>query len=191
MTNFLGKFGLGAIVAAFLALLAWGEYEFSWLLTTALLTWGAGLITGSIEILLTQRGQQLKGIGRWEQGWGIGLYPWSFVFLFIGLSLFTLGMVHLLGWSDSFTAYLSRRPGAALIAGGLAMAGSGVAAVIGPDTWRDSRWDFIVRLPARLIAGLMVIAGLAAVMLGLFETLSPAGFDQWLAAALGPFAPPW
>lgn len=185
----LGKFGLITFVLGMISLLAWGEYELDWMLTTALFSGGAGLITGSVEIILTQRGQALEGIGRWQAGWGIALYPWSFVLLFAGLTLFTLGAVRVLGWNGPFSAYLSQRPGAALVVGGLVMAGSGVATVIGPDTWRQSRWDLIVRLPARLFGLLMVVAGLSAVVLGLFEAVSPVGFDHWLSTTLGPFNP--
>ncbi|TFH38025.1 MAG: hypothetical protein E4G99_00720 [Anaerolineales bacterium] len=191
MTDHLGKIGLVCLIIAGIALLAWGEYEHDWMLTLALITGGVGLLAGSVEILLAQRGRPLQGVGRWYEEWGIALYPWSFVFLFVGLGLFTVGLLRSLGWSASFSAYLARRPGAALIVGGLVMAGSGAATVIGPISWRDSPWDLLLRLPARLLGGLMAIAGLAAVILGLFETISPAGFDQWLAATLGPFAPPW
>jgi hypothetical protein len=34
----------------------------------------------------------------------------------------------------------------------------------------------------------MVIAGFTSICLGLFDVVSPAGFDQWLVATLGPFS---
>ena len=191
MTDHLGKFGLITFIIAVLALLAWGEYERDWMLTTAFITSGVGLLAGAVEIVLAQRGQPLKGVGRWYEEWGIALYPWSFVLLFIGLGLLSVGVVRALGMSASFSSYLSRRPGVALIVGGLIMASSGAATVIGPISWRDSPWDLLLRLPARLLGGLMVIVGLAAVILGLFESVSPLGFDQWLTTTLGPFAPDW
>ncbi len=189
MSQRLGKFGLITFVVGAIAFLAWGEYERAWMLTLALLSGGAGLIAGSLEIVLAQRGVNLQGVGRWYEQWGSALYPWAFVFLFIGGSLAAIGAVRLVGLDAPFAAYLAHRPGSALIVAGLVMGGTGAATVIGPRSWRDSRWDLLLRLPARLFGLLLIAVGIAAFILGTFELLAPSRFDQWLNAALGPFNP--
>lgn len=189
MTQQLGKFGLITFVVGIIALLAWGEYDRGWMLTTALLSGGAGLVAGALEIVLTQRGQALEGVGRWYEQWGFALYPWAFVFLLLGGTLLVSGIVRFLGWDAAFASYISRRPGAALFTGGLVMVASGIATVIGPYDSRDSRWDLILRLPARIFGALMATTGLAAVLLGLYEVINHQGFDQWIEMILGSLIP--
>lgn len=189
MTQRLGKFGLISFVVGILALLAWGEYEQGWMLTAALLSGGTGLVSGALEIVLTQRGQTLEGVGRWYRQWGFALYPWAFVFLFFGGMLVAFGAARLLGLEASLSSYLTRRPGSVLIAAGLVMAGSGAATVIGPRSWSESGWDLLLRLPSRFAGLLLAVMGIAALFLGLFEAIHPSGFDQWLEATLGPFNP--
>ena len=189
MSQSLGKFGLITFIVGILALLAWGEYERAWMLTTALLSSGCGLIAGALEVVLAQRGQPLEGIGRWQAGLGIALYPWAFVALILGLGFLVSGTIRLLGLSPSFSAYLARHPGPALVTGSLLLASAGIAMLIDPSRSQRSLLDILAQLPARLFGLVLITAGLAALLLGAFEWISPSGFDLWLDNVLGPFNP--
>ena len=189
MSQPLGKLGLITTVIGVIALLAWAEYEVGWLLTVALLSGGVGFVAGAVESVLAQRGQPLKGVGRLQGDWNAAIFPWSFVILIIGLGLLTLGMVRAFDLLPAFESFVVRRPGPTLIVGGLALGYAGVATVLGPIRRSSSLLELLGTLPARLLGVLMVAGGLAALLLGGFEVISPSEFDRWLAGLLGPFTP--
>lgn len=183
------RFATVLLISGVVAWLVRGQYEQPWQLTLALLLSGLGLVAGGLETLLTQRGRLLDWLGQEGDDWGFAFYPWAVVFFLAGLALLLAGILRSLGIASAFGAYLSQRPGVALFAGGIALFSAGLATVIGPASWRVTPVAFIIRLPSRLLGLVLTVAGLAAVILGLFEFLAPEAFDAWLQALLGPFAP--
>lgn len=165
------------------------EYGWAWLITAALVSGASAFISGALEIHLRRRGEALEGIGRWHSDWGIALFPLSFTLLIAGFTLLAFGLLRVVGLDRDFINYLYRRPGLALSALGIALIGAGAAVVIGRKTWRDSRWDMVLYLPARLAGLGLLLVGLLLVVLGLVELIQPAGFDEWMRATLGPFNP--
>lgn len=185
----LGKISLISFMIGVLGLLLGSEYGLAWPVSLGLVSIGLALIAGAFEIVLARRGHPLSGVGRWQSGWGIALYPMSFVILITGFCLFALGLLRIVGLETAFGAYLNRRPGLAIAVVGTCLAAIGTTIMIGKTTWRDSRWDPLVYLPARAVGAALTLAGLAALALGIFELALPAVFDRWALETLDTLNP--
>ena len=88
-----------------------------------------------------------------------------------------------------------RRPGGLLSLMGLVVAGAGALIVFTPRS-HGIVWTLLVRVPKTLIGLSIVIAGLAAVCLGIWETIDPLSFARVTRQALAqigllPFSHYW
>ncbi len=74
-------------------------------------------------------------------------------------------------------SYVMRRPGGLLALMGLVVAGIGALVVFNPRP-HGIVWTLLVRVPKTIVGVAIVIAGLAAVGLGIWETIDPLSFAR-------------
>jgi len=97
---------------------------------------------------------------------------------FVGLVVFMAGVIAVAGWQDKALVYFSEHPGIALAIGGLMLGAYGFTQVFGTQESKSSVFSFFGSVPARIFGVVFLFTGLAMVLLGAFEILSPDGFDQ-------------
>jgi hypothetical protein len=78
-------------------------------------------------------------------------------------------------WS-SVVNQLMRRPGPALIVGGLLLAGAGFLLLV--PRGGGIAWTILVRMPKMLAGVVLLNLGYVAVVLGAWEWLDPRGFER-------------
>jgi hypothetical protein len=77
--------------------------------------------------------------------------------------------------------HLARRPGAALLVGGLLLAGAGYLLMLNPRS-HGLAWTLFVRIPKSVAGVVLLNLGYMGVVLGIWEWLDPRGFEQVAAA---------
>lgn len=91
--------------------------------------------------------------------------------------------------------YIARRPGPALVAGGLLAVGAGTLMMISLIGHRLVGWTLILRVPWFLLGFVLVVVGIQLIGLGVWELFAPREFDDFvgdLARRLDWRAPqPW
>ena len=70
--------------------------------------------------------------------------------------------------------------GIALAVGGLMLGVYGFTQIFGTQESKSSVFSFLGSVPARIFGVVFLLIGLAMVLLGGFEILSPDGFDQFI-----------
>ncbi|MDH5534309.1 MAG: hypothetical protein OEZ08_01895 [Betaproteobacteria bacterium] len=77
--------------------------------------------------------------------------------------------------------YLTRRPGPALIGGGLLVVGTGLLLmIINLHGRRGLAWMLLVRIPWSLLGFILVVVGLPLIGLGVWELIEPLAFDRFI-----------
>lgn len=107
------------------------------------------------------------------------------VFIVLGVGGFAATSLWALGMGEAALGYLVRRPGVALLGAGALLAGWGSARILGAVEWRTSSAEFLRTLPERYSGLLMVLLGLGAAAVGLWEILDPTAFDRLMAGIFG------
>ncbi len=109
-------------------------------------------------------------------------------FILLGAAGFVAVLIVAAGQEQDALRLALRRPGLVLFGAGALLAGWGSARVLGAVEWRASWWELVRTLPERYSGLLMILAGLGAAGVGLWEILDPVAFDEWMAGILGPGA---
>jgi hypothetical protein len=144
---------------------------------------GAGIALGGMESIAT-RGMSFRlttlGTDRYA---GAPALIWGWTLLLVGGTL--IASAYLIGeglWAKT-VAYEIRRPGGLLSLMGFIVAGIGALVVFNPRS-RGIVWTLLVRVPKTVIGLAIVIAGLAAIGLGIWETVEPLSFARVTRHAL-------
>jgi hypothetical protein len=162
------------------------EFESALLINIGALALGAGLLAVGTRIFLRPELRFWNaGLSIYQRDAAMGEYAWALAAALGGYALL-FGGVRLLGWEEAAENFLRARPGAAIFAGGALVAAASARMVLRPFTVKS--WsgvaELILTIPMRLIGVIIGLAGLAAILLGVFEMLFPAGFDRWWAGVL-------
>lgn len=107
------------------------------------------------------------------------------VFILLGVAGLAAALTWTLEMEQAALHHLTRRPGLALLGVGALLASWGSARILGAVEWRASLGDILRTLPERYSGLLMVILGLGAASVGLWEILDPAAFDRLIAGIFG------
>lgn len=142
---------------------------------------GAGIALGGIEALLTQRMCFRPSEDAYEDYAGAPAVIVGLMALLIGAGV--IGAAYLLadGLWASTVSHLMRRPAPLLAAAGLLLIGIGVLMMLNPRGRVGLAWTVLVRVPRTLLGLVLVVAGLAAIALGVWEWLEPHAYDRFVA----------
>lgn len=172
-----------AIVIGIIAIGAGRYYALSKGVHLGVFLIGAGIALGGLESIATRRmGFRFADSG--GEAWAGGPA------LIVGWMAFAIGTAVIVSaylldqglWQKTVT-YLMRRPGPALAGGGLLASGAGVLLMLNPRGRRGVWWTLLVRIPKWLAGLLLVIAGLVAVGLGVWEWLAPREYARFVDEA--------
>jgi len=112
---------------------------------------------------------------------GLAATAQGMLFLFLGAFFVAVAVVAYLNSGRSLFLYFIRNPGLPLlIIGASCFLGATVAMLGSVEQKQGAKWVILLDLlTSRLLPGLiLVIIGLAATLLGLFEIVAPQAFDQ-------------
>lgn len=144
---------------------------------------GAGLALGGLESIFT-RGMSFRvSTLRDDHYAGTPALIWGSTILLVGTTLIACAYLMEQGLWRTTIAYVARRPGGVLSLMGLVVAGIGALVVFTPRP-HGIVWTLLVRVPKTIVGLVIVIAGLAAVCLGLLEALDPLSFARVTKGAL-------
>ena len=139
---------------------------------------GAGIALGGLESLATRR-MSFRTSNEAGEGYaGAPAVIWGLMALLVGAAV--IGSAYLMdaGSWRSTVNYLTRRPGPVLAGLGLVVAGAGALLMFNRSGRRGIWWTLLVRIPKTMVGLVLVIGGLAAVGLGVWEWLDPKAFDR-------------
>ena len=144
---------------------------------------GAGIVLGGLESIFTGRSGFRWASDSGETYAGAPSVVWGLMLLTAGCAVIASAYLIAQGSWGSAVSHLTRRPGPALIVGGLLLAGAGFLLMLNRRS-SGVAWTLLVRVP-KTAAGLALLnLGYLGVMLGSWEWLDPRGFDQ-VAATFG------
>lgn len=172
---------IGLIVLGLLLVFGGSRLDLPLLLNTGIVCFGLASIALGWDAILTRQivlGSRHRGNRRIYTGVGAMLRGVQFHLI----GLFLVGMVALfyLGVDGrSISMQLARHPGLLLIALGALLLLQSAIVFVGQKLGEGARWNAAVDLLLlRLLPGtLLVLLGLGAIGLGMFEILAPAAFD--------------
>jgi hypothetical protein len=144
---------------------------------------GAGIALGGLESIFTrQMSFRVASLGTDRYAGGPALI-WGWTLLIVGATL--IGCAYLVeqGMWRTTVSYVMRRPGGLLALMGLVVAGIGALVVFNPRP-HGIVWTLLVRVPKTIVGIAIVIVGLAAVGLGIWETIDPPSFARVTRHAL-------
>lgn len=136
---------------------------------------GAGFALGGLESLFARR-MSFRFASHAGEGYdGAPAMIWGGMALLIGAAL--IGAAYLMeqGLWHTTVNRLMRRPGPGIAAAGLLVAGTGALLMFNPrrhGIW----WTLFVRIPKTLLGLLLLVAGFAAVGLGVWEWFDPHAY---------------
>jgi len=145
---------------------------------------GAGIALGGLESIFTrQMSFRFTSLGSDHYAGGPALI-WGWTLLIVGATL--IGCAYLVeqGMWRTTVGYVMRRPGGLLALLGLVVAGIGALVVFNPRP-HGILWTLLVRVPKTIVGLAIVLTGLTAVCLGIWETIDPLSFARVTRHALG------
>jgi len=138
---------------------------------------GAGIALGGLESIVT-RGMSFRvSTLRTDYYAGTPALIWGSAILLVGVTLIACAYLMEQGLWRTTVVYVMRRPGGLLSLLGLVVAGAGALIVFTPRS-HGIVWTLLVRVPKTIVGLAIVIAGLAAVCLGVWEAIDPLSFAR-------------
>jgi hypothetical protein len=109
---------------------------------------------------------------------GFSAVTWGVCFVLIGLGVTGGVIVHALGVGAALIERLGRHPGLALIYGGAVALTFALPGLIGSHEENRSRLALLGSVPGRIFALLFTTTAALIVLAGIYEVVSPTGFDS-------------
>ena len=139
---------------------------------------GTGIVLGGLESVFTGRSGFRWANDSGEAYAGTPAIVWGLMLLTVGCAV--IGSAYLIAEGSWATAvsHLARRPGPALVVGGLLLAGSGFLLILTSRGRASVAWMLLIRVPKVLVGFVLLNLGYLAVLLGIWEWLDPRGFGE-------------
>jgi uncharacterized membrane protein YidH (DUF202 family) len=141
---------------------------------------GAGIALGGLEAVLTRRMFFRTSEDAYETYAGAPAFIVGAMALLIGSGVIAAAYLLADGQWHATLNYLARRPAPVLIAAGLLLAGLGALMMLNPQGRTGLAWTVLVHIPRSLAGFVLVVCGLTAIGLGMWEWLQPLAFDGFV-----------
>lgn len=138
---------------------------------------GVGFALGGLESLVTRRMSFRFSTRGGEAYAGAPAVIWGLIALLIGAAVIASAYLMEQGLWRSAVDYLARRPGPAIIAFGFLFIGVGTLLMFNRRS-HGIVWMLIVRVPKTLLGVVLIVAGLLAIGVGLWELFHPRAFSR-------------
>lgn len=141
---------------------------------------GAGIALGGLESLIYRQPAFFQSAASREAYMGMPAILWGIVLLILGGSVIASAYLLQDGvWHSTYSALL-RRPGPLLGAGGLIAACIGYMLMVNPRGRRGAWWTLLVRIPKVILGLILLLGGLAAIGLGVWEWFEPQAYTRFI-----------
>lgn len=141
---------------------------------------GAGIALGGLESLATRRMSFRTSSEAGENYAGAPAVIWGLMALLVGAAVIAAAYLMDAGLWQTTVNTLTRRPGPVMAGLGLVAAGAGALLMFNPSGRRGVWWTLLVRVPKTIVGLVLVVAGLAAVVLGVWEWFDPRAYDRFV-----------
>lgn len=150
-----------------------------WVFSSGIIVVGIGMALLGVETLYAPELPERQPIDdKSEKRRKFGNTVWGAWFVFIGVAIMFFGLAFLLGVGDQMLAFFQERPGIPIIMTALSLVAYGLPSVFGARRRVTSLVDLTARMPGLVLAATALVLGLVAFALGVFEIISPSGFDN-------------
>lgn len=143
---------------------------------------GAGIALGGLESLITRRMSFRFSTHGAERHAGAPSVIWGFMAFVIGVCVIAAAYLMEAGMWRSALNYLARRPGPMIALAGVLVACAGMLLMFNRGR-RSVAWTVLVRAPKTLFGFLLVVTGVAAIGLGLWEVFEPRTYQRFVQDA--------
>ena len=140
---------------------------------------GAGIALGGFESVWARRMCFRNSEDKWEAYAGTPAMIVGLMALLIGGTIVASAYLLADGLWYSTVHYLTRRPAPVLIAAGLLLIGTGSLMLLNPRGRQGLAWTLFVRIPRGTLGVVVIAAGLAGIVLGVWEWFQPLAFDRF------------
>lgn len=145
---------------------------------------GIGFLIGAFDALYNRQ-MSLRASNEASQAYaGTPAVVWGAMLLLIGGVIVVSAYMLDAGQWYAMLNRLKQRPGLLYVGGGFLAAGLGVLAFVNPHGRRVWWKTLLLRMPRVLMATILLIGGLAAIGLGVWEMLEPRGFARFSQGAI-------
>jgi hypothetical protein len=152
---------------------------------------GVGIVILGADSIITRRASfDDSETNTTENYTGFSAVMWGVCFVLVGLALTGGAIIFGLQQDGAVTVYLGQHPGPLLLYAGAIVLTMSIPGIIGSHEVNRSRLAILGSVPGRLFALLFTLVAGGVMLVGIYELLSPAGFDevmQQIQLALNPF----
>ena len=177
--RFLAFFEYLAVFVGIIAVIAGNFFALSKGVYLGIFLIGAGIALGGFEAIWTRRMCFRNSEDKWEAYAGTPAMIVGLMALLIGGAIVASAYLLADGLWHSTLHYLARRPAPVLIAAGLLAIGMGVLMMLNPRGRQGVAWTIFVRIPRGTLGIIVITAGIAGVVLGVWEWLQPLAYDRF------------
>lgn len=182
----LEKIQVGLIVAGIGLVLIGANWKTTGLVNLGLLLGGAGVLSSGIDTLVSNRVGFWSRISRDLYGSGARAMLTGILLTLIGIWVWALASVRLLGMESQAGAFLTSHPGLSLLNIALFLILLGVFGFFRLEGWQASLQNILRALPILLISGLLLIIGLSTLVIGLYALVNPGAIQEWVTSWIPP-----
>lgn len=156
------------------------------MINLGLLLTGAGVLSSGVDTLVSNRVGFWSQISRDLYGNGIRAILTGILLILIGVWVWALASVRLSGVENQAGAFLAAHPGLSLLNIALFLILLSIFGFFRLEGWQASFQNVLRALPILLVSGILLLAGLSTLVVGLFALFNPRAIQEWVAAWMPP-----
>lgn len=140
---------------------------------------GVGIVIFGADSIITRRASFDDTETNVSENYsGFSAVMWGVCFVLVGLALTGGAIVFGIKQDETVTTYLGQHPGPALIYIGVLVVAMSIPGIIGSHEVNRSKLAILGSVPGRLFAMLITTSAALVVLAGIYELISPSGFDS-------------
>jgi hypothetical protein len=178
---------IALIAVGVVLLIAGANLESNGIINLGLLLGGAGTLSSGIDTLVSNRVSFWSYLFADLYGSGVRAILAGALLVVVGIWLWTLALIRLLGLQQQAGSYLAFHPGVILVNIALLLFLWAAIVLLRLEGWRASLENVLRAVPLVLGGGFILVAALCLLLIGLYALISPDVFNAWLKGLLSSF----